>query len=686
MWSTVFPCDRPPRQRHSRREPAPQSHGSRIAGGTAGLPKGEMIPSPSVKGESMKSGLVWESSETGVTNPRRARKLMASAITLILLFLCVGADVSWAASDGVYVGTTDQGRSFEIAVMGGAVYQWAPTFSVSCQYGSAGGTVRTTVGSPCPIEPDGSFTCGRASCSPYGSFFSSEVSGQFSPDNTVSGNLLIIHSFNNGNCCDLDTAFDASLSSVPADLAVPAVARVQGSGAFFTSLMHLYNAGVTELELELVFTPREDSGGEVTTVNHTVLAGVMQTIEDPLENLFGFTGAGRVGSLLITVTSGSADDLMVQTVLFARLDSGEEYGQYFPAFRVADAIPSGRIAYLSTTEDPVVNRVNIGFLAVSTRAYFRVEPVDPLGNALATSEFISLNEGESAQINNIHETFGLGPVADVVMEVKVYGYGHTYVSVLDGNTAYDGTSDPTTILPVLDGSDEVILLEIGSIQGLNEFSGSASITNYSDFEATVRADFFQRGIGGVTASETLTIPAGDTLGFTDLAGDLFGVFGDVGTVMLTATNDAQIGATGREFAIFRDPEGEIVGTAGQLIAGQTDDDLLLPGRVYHFIGLRQAQVGELIERSHFAACNGNPEPAEITIRLYDGATGVFEGEKVWTVNPETLIQKNNVISRINNQHDDGEKRIEVEVSQPVHMNAFRVNIWGDPITLSPFSN
>jgi hypothetical protein len=471
-----------------------------------------------------------------------------------------------------------------------------------------------------------------------------------------------------------------------ADVAVPALARLRGAGAFFTSLMHLFNAGETDLELEMVFTPRKRSGGEVTTVSHTVPAGVLQTIQDPLETLFGFSGtAGRVGSLLITVDSGSADDLMVQTVVFAQLDSGEEYGQFFPALGMADAISAGQTAYLNTTEDPVVNRVNVGLMAVVDGTRFRVTPVDPLGHGLATPKTYDLDKGGNTQINNIHDAFGLGTMADVVMEVEVVtGSGLTYVSVLDGNLAYPGTSDPTTILPVLGGSEEVCLLEIGSIQGRNEFSGSASITNYSDFAATVQADFLQRGIGGVTATEMLNIPAGDTLGFTDLGGDLFGVYGDVGTVVLTATNEARIGATGREFAIFRDDQEEIVGTAGQLIAGQTDDDRLDPGRTYHFIGLRQAGSGSMVERSHFAVYNPTDHDANVQVRLYDGASGASEGQRTWTVGPETLIQVNNVIRAINPQHDDGEKRIEVEVSRGVYMNAFRVNVWGDPVTLGPF--
>jgi hypothetical protein len=478
------------------------------------------------------------------------------------------------------------------------------------------------------------------------------------------------------------------LSPPPAvsDLAVPAVARVRGAGAFFTSIMHLFDKSGSDLELEMTFTPRAGSGGEVTTVNHTVPAGVMQTIEDPLEALFGFGGsAGRVGSLSIDVTEGSPADLMVQTVVFAQLNSGEEYGQFFPAMRASDAITAGQTAYLNTTEDPAHNRVNIGLMALVDGTQFRVTPVDPLSNGLAAPMTYNLDTGGNTQINNLHSSFGLGTRADVVVEVEVVtGSGLAYASVLDGSGSYSGTSDPTTILPSLGGSAMVTLLEIGSIQGLNEFSGSASITNYSERTATVRADFYQRGVSGVSVTENLTIAAGDTLGFTDLGADLFGVSGDVGTVELTATNGTQIGATGREFAIFRDTGGAVVGTAGQLIAGQTDSDRLDPGMTYHFIGLRQTAGGGAVERSHFAVYNPATTDAEVTVRLYDGATGALEGQRSWTIGSKTLIQVNNVIRVINPGFDSNEKRIEVEVNRRVFMNAFRVNRWGDPVTLSPF--
>ena len=79
------------------------------------------------------------------------------------------------------------------------------------------------------------------------------------------------------------------------------------------------------------------------------------------------------------------------------------------------------------------------------------------------------------------------PVAEIAADEPVLAWA----SVVDNQS-----NDPTTILPVLGGSERVILLEIGSIQGIDEFSGSASITNYSGRQAMVRADFLQRGVGG----------------------------------------------------------------------------------------------------------------------------------------------------------------------------------------------
>jgi hypothetical protein len=483
---------------------------------------------------------------------------------------------------------------------------------------------------------------------------------------------------------DATLIYTSDVADLRDTLFVPAVARVQGSGAFFTSTIQMFNAGDSTLELELTFTPRQGSGGRTTTVHHTVLPGVMQTIGDPVTSVFGIPmGVDRVGSLIIDVVSGPADDLLVQSLISAQLDSGEQCGQLLPTLSVADALRPGRSAYLNTTEDPAANRVNVGVMALVDDTRVQITPLAAIGSALAPARSFELQAGGNLQVNDIHSAFGLGQAPDALIEVVVEsGWALAFASVVDGNVAYKGTSDPTTVLPVSGGSDRVILLEIGSINGLNEFAGSASLTNHSDFEAIVRAEFHQRGVPGVTAEQTLAIASGTSVGFHDLVGDLFGIRGDVGSVVVRSLNDARISATGREFAIYRDPSGAIVGTAGQLIAGVTDRDLLTPIQTWHVIGLKQAGTAPLAERSHLAAFNPSDRNARITVSLFNGIDGAAEGSRSWTVRAGELIQVNNVITKINPLHDGDDKRVEIRVSEPVHLNVFRANRWGDPVTLN----
>jgi len=341
---------------------------------------------------------------------------------------------------------------------------------------------------------------------------------------------------------------------------------------------------------------------------------------------------------------------------------------------------------MNTTENAQRNRVNIGVMALEDGTVLAVRPVDPIGTGLADARVFELDLGGNAQINDIHSAFDIGPVADIVMEMTVQaGRGIGFVSVLDGNISYAGTSDPTTILPVAGGSNQVTLLELGPIRGLNEFSGSASISNFSPSEAIVQADYHNRGVPGVAASATVTIPAGGTLGFENMVGELFSVENQVGTVVLTSMNDTLIHATGREFAIFRDEDGEISGTAGQLIPGLREADLLTADTIWHFLGLKQAQVGDLTERSHFAAFNPGSSTVTVSVSLFNAADGNPEGERAWTVRAGELIQINQAIKAINPDHDADEKRIEVTVTGPVHLKVFRVNGWGDPITVDGFA-
>jgi hypothetical protein len=228
----------------------------------------------------------------------------------------------------------------------------------------------------------------------------------------------------------------------------------------------------------------------------------------------------------------------------------------------------------------------------------------------------------------------------------------------------------------------VTLLELGPITGLNEFSGSASVTNFSTGQAAVRADFFARGAPGVADTATFTIPAGDTVGFDDMVGDLFGLQG-VGTVRLTTTNSTRISASGREFAIFRNGQGVVNGTAGQAIPGLLPADLVDPGVVYHLLGLREVSNAAGRERSHLAAFNPGTAPVTLAVEVIDGATGRSEGTTNLTVRAGELIQVNSIIAVVKPGQDGQVKRIEVTATGPAYVNAFRVNKDGDPVTIPP---
>jgi hypothetical protein len=368
-------------------------------------------------------------------------------------------------------------------------------------------------------------------------------------------------------------------------------------------------------------------------------------------------------------------------VVTAHNDDGSEYGQFFPA--VADGLQAGHTAYLSTTVDPWRSRMNFGAMALENGTQVSVHPVDPIGNPLADAQVLSLDAGVSHQLNDVNrpQVFDLADAGNYLLEVLVSsGSAVVYGSVLDGNASESGTNDPTTVQPVVGGSSKVTLIELGPVVGYNEFSGSASVANLSDEEIEIQADFYLRDRPGVTQTTVMTLAAGATEGYGDIIGHLF-TRSDVGALVLHAEGDAQIMATGREYSIQRAADESVTGTAGQLIPGMTDDELLRAGAVYHLLGLQHRETEAGLERSHIAAFNPGEDDAEISLDLYDGATGSHEGSMTYTLRGGELRQINNVIEEISRRQDGGVKRLRVTVDRSVFVKGFRVNASGDPVTI-----
>jgi len=464
-------------------------------------------------------------------------------------------------------------------------------------------------------------------------------------------------------------------------LSIPAVARVQGSGAFFSSRIDAFNASAEELAVEVVFTPRSDVTVESRITTITLSPRQMITVEDPLHEWFGIGSTRAAGSLMFTVTAGPPGALKVQSVVTARNDDGSEYGQFFPA--VSDGLKAGDTAYLSTTVDPWRTRVNFGAMALVDGTQISVQPVDPIGNPMSDAQVLSLDAGVSHQLNDVNrpQVFDLGDAGNYLLEVLVSsGSAVVFGSVLDGNASQPGTNDPTTIQPVIGGSSRVTLIELGPVTGYNEFSGSASISNLSDEDVEIQADFYLRDRPGIAQTTVMSRAAGATDGYGDIIGHLV-TRSDVGTLVLHAEEDAQILATGREYSISRAADDRVTGTAGQLIPGMTDRDLLRTGAVYHLLGLRHRETDAGLERSHVAAFNPGEDDAQISLDLYDGATGSLEGSMAFMLRGGELRQINNVIEEINRHQNGGEKRLQVTADRSVFVKGFRVNASGDPVTI-----
>ena len=504
---------------------------------------------------------------------------------------------------------------------------------------------------------------------------------------TEVGTFTVTLTANNDESTDTVSSVVTVIEDSPAllewaDLAIPAAARVQGSGAFFTSRLVVFNSSEDEIGFDVLYTPRTDVDGTQLLVSVTLAGNQMVTIEDVLGTLFDIgDDEDAVGSLIFAVTEGSVANLMISSVITAEGDDGTEYGQAFPATAEGGVLSTGETAYLSTTVDAEHTRVNFGAMAWADDTVIEVRPVDPADTPLGNAVLTSLDFGESFQINDIASSFALGEIEDYLLEATVTaGSAVVYASVLDGNSTNPGTSDPTTIRPVTTGAQMVTLLELGPVDGYDEFSGSASISNLSDTAAQLEMDFYERGIPGVAATVSLDIPTGDTVGFDDLVGELFGLT-NVGTVVIRSLNSTELMATGREFSLLYDDEGEFIGTAGQLIPGMTDNDLAKPGTTYHLLGLQQIETEDGRERSHIAVFNPGEDSVELELTLYDGATGVSEGQTSLTVEAGELVQTNNIIEVINAEQDGAPKRLEFTTSGEVFVKAFRVNPTGDPVTI-----
>jgi hypothetical protein len=466
---------------------------------------------------------------------------------------------------------------------------------------------------------------------------------------------------------------------------VPAIARLDGAqGASFVSRLTLLNASLGDVRIELKYTPRADRAAEEGGVRIASLelpGGVQIQDEDPLTHLFGFPpGEQRVGSLGISLLDNTARQVLGHCVIEAITPQGR-FGQLIPAIRAEDAITAGQTVSVPTTVDVTRYRVNLGAAAFANQTTVRVRLVDAVGAPLADAAIFELDQGESIQLNDLFSVFSVAPQNNAQVEMTVFqGSAAAYGSVLDGVGEYTGTSDPTTMLPIAGISSRITFTELGTVAGFNDYRASASLKNHSAYEAPLEIRFIARD--GTLTQRSATIPPATRVGYQDVITDLIGLDEGVGTIQVRVSNDALISGVARSFAVF-EQDGEQIGTAGQLVMGKTEDDLLQPDRTYHFLGLRHRELNMGTERTHMSLFNPGEQDVDVTLTLVDGLSGDVDGTSVFSAAAGRLVRLNGVLETLAGEPDSDVKRIEVSVTGPIHATAYRVNEYGDPVSIEP---
>jgi|GEM_PF-5946564 len=472
------------------------------------------------------------------------------------------------------------------------------------------------------------------------------------------------------------------------DWQVPAVAQLSGAGGvFYTSQLWGYNPTSNPWQIGAVYTPRSGIGGSSRTTTFTMSPGLTH-YPNVLHDLFGVSSGERAAGTLnlygrFPLPKGSNAAAVFLSTITARGPDGTRYGQDVPVTSRDHAVPEGFSVTFPTTPDVQRNRVNVAAAAL-TPATVSLQLYSDSNEPLGPPRVLNLGAGGSVQFNNVFQEFAVAPQPGATVRFSVLsGLAQGYVSVLDGGLpGYTGTSDPATMPWSWDGDEQVTMFELGSIAGLNQFEGSAAIRNHSDGPATVRLEFFERGIPGALRTTQIVLPSGGTRTYVDIVGQAFNLTNKVGTVVCTSLNGTSISAAGREYAVFRDGGGQQVGTAGQLVPGLTQRDLLRPGHYYGVLNVRQTGTAAGSERTHLVVFNPGFQDATVTVRLYS-ADQKFEGERSWVVRSGEEVRINFIASALNPSQDGGRKVLMIRTSAPVHALAIQVNASGDPVTEKP---
>jgi hypothetical protein len=489
-----------------------------------------------------------------------------------------------------------------------------------------------------------------------------------------------------------------------ADLAIPQVAHLTGVGGSEWRSDVTVHADA-DMTVEACYVARKGTQGRRSCFTFSLSADEERTYEDILWNddaldLDDPEGQGleqASGGLAFTVLEGDASTFRAQSIVYAIENEGtpEEttYGMFFKGVTPDEAYGAGDTAYTLGSADATRYRENVGLYsfvdgtAVTLRAF---KGGSQVGNDLS----LELDTDKSQQLNNIFKRLGTAPQAGLLLEWEFTGgMGVPYHNVIDGVGSPDyGSSDPTNV-PALSGATELVLAGVGRVHGIAEWGNDVVIGNPGNEPAAVtvelylRDDFhsrFQTG-PGVFRTEEVTISARDTVVFSNVFDDLFGITDDV-VGAFRIVSDGEVVAYARSKSVVRDPSakanGQIVGTLGQSVPGLTVRQQIEAFRTHHFLGTRTATDERPNIRTNLLIFDSSDRGTTCDL---EACMDEQCAEKAYSIEGGSMSQWTSLLQRLGLPSTPGHAHITIRCDRPgVFTFVSSVMDSDDPSTLPPW--
>ena len=417
----------------------------------------------------------------------------------------------------------------------------------------------------------------------------------------------------------------APLSAAAGALVVPSVGHLGGSSPWQSDIRV---ANVAPALQKYLVTFNDGTAAQTASVKQTIViidGGATMALDDIVRNWFGIGSLGdsAIGILLIQQLDSTGkvittDAITKNTVVTSRTynvssTTAGTLGQFVPAIPFANFLAnSGAAASLQQLAQSADYRTNLGIAeAAGKGANVNVNAFDALGKQLFSLP-LTINPGESKQLNALFTQNGVSSLSNGRVEVKVTGGDGrvtAYASVIDNKS-----NDPFLVPPVTlsaTGANRYVIAGVGDITSpAASWRSDLRVFNAGSGPQTTTLTFYPLGNPAAAVSQDVSIIPGEVKALDNLVQALFGMTNVSGSLHVTTASNAPLVVTSRTF------DQTTNGTLGQFITAVTAADAVGAGD-------RSLQVLQTEDSPRYRTnvgiveVSGKPATAEITVVLAD---------------------------------------------------------------------